>query len=307
MDRLALGLLILCNLVWALNPLMGKALLEAYSGVQVAWLRYASGFLAFFVFALAGVIFRGRKWSRYFFVPKNLRSGVDIAILGIGPFVVAPIFQFVGLETSQAMDNSILIATEPLISVALAWVVLGERMNRDHATSMVLALLGFLFFAGVFSSGIGAMGIGMLFLLFAQIGEGAYSVFARKLVHDFEPLPVLGTALAIGAGILTLFVSLYGGLPGLARVDGGRAAALLWLGPLGSTATYFVWATVTKRVTVASMAITLFIQPMVGAFGGYFFLGEGLSAERFCGAVLILVAIAYLAFRELRRGNRLST
>jgi drug/metabolite transporter (DMT)-like permease len=307
MDRLALGLLILCNLVWALNPLMGKALLETYSGVQVAWLRYASGFFAFFVFALAGVIFRRRKWSRYFLVPKTFRSGVDIAILGIGPFVIAPVLQFVGLETSQAMDNSILIATEPLISVALAWVVLGERMNRDHATAMILALLGFLFFAGVFSVGIGAMGVGMLFLLLAQVGEGAYSVFARKLVHDFEPLPVLGTALAIGAGLLTLFVSLYGGVPSLAEADMKRSGAILWLGPIGSTATYFVWATVSKRVTVASMAITLFIQPLVGAFGGYFFLGEGLSPERFCGAVLIMIAIAYLSYRELRRGNRISS
>jgi drug/metabolite transporter (DMT)-like permease len=304
MNRIALGLLILCNLTWALNPLMGKALLTTYSGVQVAWLRYMSGFLAFLAVAAIGVFVQKRKWSAFFLVPKDLRVARDVAILGIGPFVLAPILQFLGLETAQAMDNSILIATEPLITVTLAWLVLGESMKRVHLVSMILAMLGLLFFTGILSSGIGAMGIGMLLLLFAQVGEGAYSVFARKLVAHHHPLAVLGTALLIAAVLLTLITISTTGLPNGANLTRAHTGAIVWLGPIGSTATYFIWASVSKRVTVASMAITLFIQPLVGAFGGYFFLGESLTAERLGGAVLILFAIAYLSLEELRGENR---
>jgi drug/metabolite transporter (DMT)-like permease len=283
---------------------MGKALLTTYSGVQVAWLRYMSGFLAFFIVAVIGVVIQKRKWSAFFLVPRNLRVLRDVLILGIAPFVLAPILQFMGLETAQAMDNSILIATEPLITVALAWMVLGERMNRNHLVSMLLALLGFLFFTGMLSAGVSAMSVGMVLLLFAQIGEGAYSVFARKLVAHHHPLAVLGTALAIAAVLLTLITIFTAGLPNVAEQTRAQTGAVVWLGPIGSTATYFIWASVSKRVTVASMAITLFIQPLVGAFGGYFFLGETLSSERLGGAVLILAAIAYLSFRELRGENR---
>lgn len=301
MDRSALALLIFCNSVWALNPWMGKILLESFSGVQVAWFRYFGAFVAYLLFVLIQVAFFGRRWRDYFLIPKDAFIGLQLAVLGIGPFVFSPIMQFIGLETAQAMDNSILLATEPLITILLARAVLGEKMRRDQVIALAISLVGVLFFAGVFSIRTTAISIGVIFLLLAQIGEGAYSVFAKKLVADHEPKAVLGSALACGALLLTFFVGSFDRLPSWEGIDSQGIGAILWLGPLGSTITYLIWATITRRVTIPSMAITLFIQPVLGSVVGFTFLDERLTLERCFGAFLILGAVAFLAKMETRK------
>jgi drug/metabolite transporter (DMT)-like permease len=300
MKRSALVLLILCNLAWTLNPMMGKALLQTYSGLQVAWIRYAGGFLSY-VLAVGIILLFNRKkrWSDFFLIPSGLRTWLELFAIGIGPFVYSPILQFIGLETAQAMDNSILIATEPLIAVVLAWGVLGEKMNRDHWISMGIALTGFLLFSGLLGGF--SLSIGMLLLLFAQLGEAAYSVFGRKLVQIYAPTAVLGTALTFGALVLTMIVAAFDHIPSLANASSSQIGAALWLGPIGSTLTYLIWAMIARTVTVPSMVITLFIQPVVGAFLGFLILGESLTIERFMGATLILAGIAFLCYREIRR------
>ncbi len=304
MKRSALILLILCNLAWTLNPMMGKALLETYSGLQVAWIRYAGGFLSYVVAVGLTILFnRKKQWSDFFLIPKGLRTWLELFAIGMGPFVYSPILQFIGLETAQAMDNSILIATEPLIAVVLAWGVLGEKMNRDHWISMGIALTGFLFFSGLFGGF--SLSIGMVLLLFAQLGEAAYSVFGRKLVQVYAPTAVLGTALAFGAIVLTVIVLAFDHLPALGDASPAQIGAALWLGPIGSTLTYLIWAMIARTVTVPSMVITLFIQPVVGALLGFLILGETLTTERFMGATLILAGIAFLCYQEVRRSPAL--
>lgn len=303
MKRSYLFLLILCNLIWALNPMMGKSLLQSFTGVQVAWVRYSSAFLSFLIFALLGVLAGRRKWTDYFLIPRQLRTWLELLALGLGPFVFSPLMQFVGLETTQAMDNSILIATEPLVTVLLAWVVLGEKMNRYHTRSIVLALVGLVFFSGVFTDHPGVLfTTGMIFLILAQFGEAAYSIFGRKLVLRYPPLPILGTGLAIGALTLSGWVLVFDRFPDLGHFSPANIRATLYLGPIGSTLTYLVWVTIARSVSVPAMAITLFIQPIVGFLVGYLFLAESLTVARGFGAFLILAAIAYLSFQNEKKG-----
>lgn len=287
--------------------MFGKILLHSFSALQVAWIRYFGAFVAFvIVVGVAIAIDPKKRRSDYFLFPKSLRTWLELITLGVGPFVYSPILQFMGLETAQAMDNSILIATEPLITVLLAWAVLGERMTRDHWISMFIALSGFFLFSGIFGEMLGkeagfTLSIGMTLLIFAQLGEGAYSVFGRKLVQVYPPTAVLGTALAIGAVLLTVVVVSFDTLPPLGIASGKQIAAALILGPIGSTLTYLLWAMIARTVTVPSAVITLFIQPVLGAVLGYTLLGERLTVERMIGAFLILLAIAYLFYREIRR------
>lgn len=304
MNRGAFILLVLCNFVWALNSFMGKTLIRSFHGVQVAWFRYVSGFAVYFLFAVVRVAFGKRKWSDYFLRPKSRRIALEIAVLGVGAFVFSPILQFVGLETAQAMENSILIATEPLITVALAWAILGEKMNRAQTTSMILAIVGVVFFTGLLGLGATGFSIGLIYLLLAQFGESGYSVFGKKLALVHEPKAILGSALALGACLLTVFTVAFDKIPSLGALGASEAGAIFWIGPLGSTLTYLIWTSISKKVTVASMAITLFVQPLVGSLAGYLLLGERLTVGQLFGAILIFISIAFLAVQETRRGNR---
>lgn len=305
MKRSVLLLLIFCNLIWAANPLMGKILLRSFDGIQVAWIRYFSAFLVYLLVVSFLVAFRKGRWCDYFLWPRELRSKLELLLLGAGPFFFSPILQFIGLESTQAMDNSILFATEPLITILLAWVVLGEKMTRSQAASLAITMLGFLFFSGLVGQvPENAFSFGLFLLLMAQFGEASYSVFGRKLVREFKPAAILGSGLAIGAFALTVILFVFGEFPKTDLLAASpNLGPILWLGPLGSTLAYLIWVAIAKGVKVPVMAMTLFIQAVFGASLGIFVLGERLTPLRGFGAFLIVVAIIVFSAQE-RVSNR---
>src|SRR4051812_42701147 len=114
--------LIACNFVWSTHAALGKVLLRDFTPLQSAWLRYTSAALAFWLMAL---LFR---------LPLPRRVGgrvwLNLALAGLLSFCAGPVLQFSGLKISRALDNALIIAIEPLITVLMAWVLLGERITR---------------------------------------------------------------------------------------------------------------------------------------------------------------------------------
>jgi drug/metabolite transporter (DMT)-like permease len=212
-------------------------------------------------------------------------------------FCFAPLWQMLGLEASHATDNALIVAMEPLMTVALARVFLGERLAPSHRTGFALALTGFALLSGW--GGIGALRsisqtTGNAMMLIALIGEASYSVLGRKLLDRYEPLGIFGTALSLGVVFLTAAAAMIGGpqiFGGVAHLSWRAWAALFWLGPLGTGFAYFYWMRVLKEASVASLALTLFIQPVFGAAWGYLALGERLEGPQTLGAALILAAV----------------
>ena len=80
-------------------------------------------------------------------------------------------------------------------------------------------------------------------------------------------------------------------ISGLSALGWKSILALMWLGPLGTALSYLFWMLVMRRAPVASLALTLFVQPVFGSVWGYVFLGERLSQVQAAGAVLIIGAM----------------
>jgi drug/metabolite transporter (DMT)-like permease len=130
--------------------------------------------------------------------------------------------------------------------------------------------------------------------LSALIGEASYSVLSLKLVDRYQPLGIFGSALAVGVGILTLSTLAIEGpymFFELSHLSWKSLCGLLWLGPMGTALAYFYWMSVLREASVASLALTLFIQPVLGAVWGYAFLGETLSGAQAMGAIFIITGV----------------
>src|SRR5262249_44693024 len=135
---------------------------------------------------------------------------------------------------------------------------------------------------------------GNLIMLVSLTGEAAFSSLGRKLTVRHPPVGVFGTSLAIGVVFLTLATAFYGFVTGapLGTPSVRSVLGLLWLGPFGTVAGYLFWMLALGEATVASLAITLFIQPVFGSLWGFCFLGERLSSLQAVGGVLIILAVA---------------
>jgi drug/metabolite transporter (DMT)-like permease len=299
--------LVICNAIWAANPVMSKTLLMNFSSSQVAWLRY---FSATAFFAVVALIMRGSgRWRRRRESPpffSRPRTAMDLGLsfgMGFSAFCFAPMVGMLGLSRTGAVDNAILIALEPLVTVGLAAVFLSERFGAIQWLSLAVSIGGFSLLSGLAHRPIDAWlatpsVVGNLIIVLSLVGEGGYSIFARMLQGRYASLPLFGTSLALGFAVLTLLVIGLDDLPVLTALELRDLLALAWLGPLGSTLTYLYWVIALEKTDVSSAALTLFVQPVVGALLGVIAFGEPMGLLKASGALLILLAVGLLTVSQ---------
>lgn len=295
---------ILCNVIWSFNPVMGKYVLEDFGAAHFGLLRHGSALLGFFAIITIGVI-RGKNAQSFFAIP---RTGKDLRLflfLGLLTFCSTPLLVAFGLNSSQATDNAIIIAMEPMITVLIAWIVLGEAVSRRNLLSFAFAFLGFLLLSQInfreLSANLNAHFIGNILILISLTGEGAYSTFIRLLLPRFKPTQIFGTGLLFGVVLLTIIVLFHSGWLPFENFTWRSALAVLWLGPIGTTFTYHYWTTALgKGATIPALALTLFLQPVLGSIWGIFLLDEPFTMIQALGGVLILVAVGWQSFFRRR-------
>lgn len=298
--------LIFCNVLWALNPSLAKILIHDVGPLWTAWIRCFGAFSAYLTWRCARWVLVQRsqdlpqnlKGPHFFLSPKNTTEIFDLGMIGLATFLVSPLTQMSGLVSSTAVNNSLLVALEPLFTALFGWIFLKDRLNRAHLFSFALALLGFSFLSRLISqatwvSGAVTLTGGDLILVVATAGEAAYSIFARKLMKNHQAPLIFGTALGFGVSLLTAIALIgEGGLPPLQKLSRLGFFAALWIGPVGTMLTYLFWLNVLQKgVSIGAMALTLFVQPVVGVLVGFLFLKEQLTVWQTLGAVLILTAV----------------
>lgn len=277
------------NAIWSAHPVMGKFVLESFTPSQGAWLRYASALAAY---ALMSIAWGDRpRFAR----PKSKSDWGWLVLLGFCTFCFSPLLQMIGLEASRATDNAIIISIEPLMTVFLAWLMFRDPLRPAHWLSFALALLGFSALSGLtpgrIARGLDSHLTGNLILLVALLGDASFSALGRKLMPRYPPAAIFGTSIFLGVGILTLVVLSVSGLPDLASVSWRSVGALFWLGPVGTAFCYLYWMHALRNAPIASMAVTLFLQPVLGATWGVLFLNERLDLLQTAGAVVIVLAV----------------
>jgi drug/metabolite transporter (DMT)-like permease len=288
--------LVICNAIWATNPIMGKILLQHFPPLQVSWLRYGSALGVAFLFSA------GFAWKKPALVgaPRLvLRTAALpwVSAMGLITFFGSAVLQFRGLAHSTSTANAILVALEPLFAVFLAWAFLGEELRRRQGFAFVLALLGFLLLSNLkphdFWATIQLFSFGNFLLLLTMPMEAMYSIISRKLAGRVPAMLLFTAALSFGFLALCFYLAASGlGLPDLRTLGPAGWIALLWVGPVGTTVTYTFWTVVLEEAPVAAVSLTLFVQPILGAAFAALFLGERLDFWQGTGGALIVAALA---------------
>ena len=255
----------------------------------VVFLRYGFASAGF----LAGNLFTG--WPRI-----GKRDFLLVALVGALNFAVAPAMQIASLRYTQAIDVSILIALEPMLVVLVAALVLGEKPTRRTAISLVAGTIGMLILSGVgFGNTSGDLArrlTGNLIFASSLLAEVAVSIAGRRLVsyrasHSIQLMMLAGFLTAsicfleeIQAATFSAFSS---------RAWG--SILFLALGP--SIFAYTVWYRVIKVVPVNQVALSLFIQPLLGSILGYTLLDETIGLQTVIGAALVCCSLAWSQIR----------
>lgn len=285
-------LVVVSTFFWGSNFVLAGPVLADLSPLWAAALRFMLG--ATVMFALA-------QWRREPLLEplrRNAWAYLLLGLIGIGGF---NLLFFFALQTTSAANAALIMATNPLLTTLLAWLILRERPSARHLAALPVALLGV---AIVISGGslarLGHLQVaqGDLLMLAANLVWALYNVLGRRYMPAASPIS--NTTLVMGAGALLLLAvaMLDGGHFTLPGQNAGGALLIMALG--GTVLAYLFWNTGIAHLGAGRTALFLNLVPVFAMLSGSL-VGTLPTQMQLLGGVIVLngVSISMLPKRQL--------
>lgn len=278
-------LLILMNILWG----------ASYTVLKWGISYCAPMHLLFFRLVLSAIILSIFSYGHFVKMPR----GDFLRCVALGAIIAAAhSLGVIGIEKSHATDGAILYALEPVLAIVFARILLKEKMTVWGLVSLLLALAGFLILSNVTAGGIlsNMTLIGNAIMLMGIFADGLFSPVAKPVVKKYPARIVLTVAISL----TTLFVAPLALLTPLAprTFSMPTLVSVLYLSVICTCVGWTMWLFFLKRFPVNVIALTVFIQPIVGPFVSHFTIGEQIGARIWFGGGIILIGVLIAVFKR---------
>ncbi len=222
--------------------------------------------------------------------PSERRQWVFIAVLGLLNNTLYLGLSFFGLKTVSAGLVTVIVSANPLMTALFAHWILGESLSPSKMLGLTLGLGGVAFIMrhrihlgtdgalGIFLAALGAFAFALGTVLFkrARLGLSLLSINALQ-------------AMVGGVGLLPAAFWLED--LGAVRFDMRLGLSLAYLVLVISVAAVLVWLRLVKSTTASNASALHFLNPALGVFFGWLFLGESVFPLDFVGVLPIAAGI----------------
>lgn len=232
------------------------------------------------------------------------RGAVRILTTGAGLTLFQTAYFCAVKSTGLAVATVVTLGSGPVLIALVAWLAMGERLGRGGVCAVTGALAGLAILV-LGDGGTSVRPLGVLLAVLSAAGYAGITLLTRwygRHGTGGDPLDTSLWSFGICAVLLLPAAWSEGLWPHAAEL--GRTLVLL--GYLASVPTalayalYFAGAAVLRAATVSVIAL---IEPVSAAAIAVGLLGEHLTAATLAGTVVLLAAVAALAWEEARQSS----
>jgi drug/metabolite transporter (DMT)-like permease len=281
---------LLAVVLWGLAPVATRALVTQLAPLPLLVLRLSLASLALLPWCLPVVrrLGRGAAGGR-----PDWRAGGRLLGAGLLGVVGYNLPVTVGLRWLPASTAGLLLATQPLWVLLIAFFAQSQRPGRRAWAGSAVAVGGVLVLAGprAVAPGAGLAGLaGMGLVLAGTMAFGGYTIALRPLSREYGALPATAATTVAGALPCLAFAGLISPhrLAGLPPMAWGELVFLA----LGSTvAGMLAWNRAVLAVGSARISPLLYLEPVVSVVSAMVLLGERLTPPAVAGGLLVMAGV----------------
>ena len=228
----------------------------------------------------------------------------------IAGIVLGALFFLVGHGTLHWAEQhvasglaALLIATEPMFILVLAWASGQQRISRTSALGLAVGIVGVAILTGVELSTKSASLIGLLAVLAGSLSWSAGVVISPKLKLPTDALARTAVPLVCGAAMLLATAGMTGEFHALhwSQVSLKSILGLGYLIAFGSIVAFTAYTWLLQRCPPTVVATHTYANPVVAVLLGWLLASEPLTLRVGLASIAILGAIMLI-----RRGERAS-
>jgi drug/metabolite transporter (DMT)-like permease len=276
-------------LVWGSTYLAIRYAVETIPPLVTAGIRHS----------IAGIIMLAWAWARGFRPTReNWVSG----------FVLGALFFLIGHGTLHWAEQyvgsglaALLLATEPMFIVVLAWLAGQQKISRMSALGLGLGVAGVAILTGVEMSIKGSSLVGLLALLAGSLSWSAGVVIAPRLKLPTDALGRTALPTLCGAALLLVAAGVSGEFHAThwSAISMRSVFGLGYLITFGSIVAFTSYTWLLQRIPPALVATHTYANPVVAVLLGWLLASEPLTMRVVLASIAILGAIVLI-----RRGER---
>ncbi len=281
--------LIAVQVLFATWPIVGKIALRTVPSVALVGFRVAGAALTLLILGrLSGTL-------------QTIETG-DWPLLMVSSLLGLVLNQLLftkGLSLTTAINATLLSTTIPVFTL-LVGVVLGtDRTTLRRLLGIALAAAGVLYLIGPgqaqFSS---ATRIGDLLIVSNSLCYGAYIAVSKDLMKRYNALSVITWIFVAGC-----VVTVPAGVVSLAHLSLGSISWRVWLAilyiiVLPTAGAYYLNGWALARVPPSTVAVYVYLQPLIAFVVAPIILGESLSIHAVIASLLIFAGVLVVTRRR---------
>lgn len=281
--------------IWGTTFISTKLLLEAFSPIEILFLRFTIGFVALLVVYPHRLKVKEKK-QEYYFVAAGL-CGVTLYYL----------LENIALTYTFASNVGVIISVAPFFTAIFAHLFLdGEKWRVQFFIGFSVAVLGIFLISFNGSINLRLNPLGDILAVLAAVVWAAYSILTKK-ISGFHYNAIQSTRKIFFYGLVFMIPALFifGFKPNINQmIQPVNLFNILFLG-LGASALCFVtWNSAVKILGAVKTSVYIYIVPVITVVTSVIVLSEEITGIAVFG---ILLTLAGLFISELRTSAKQKT
>ena len=272
-------MLALLGLTWGINWPVIKIGLSGFS----PWGFRLFGFTVGALTLMAVVKLAGRSRA----VPSGM-AWVHLFMSSLLNVVAFGVFSTFAMLTASTGRVAVVSYSFPVWACLLAWLVLGERLNRNAILGLALCLGGLivLVYPVIGSHAL----VGLALALASAITWAIGTIYLKLFKIPGDAIATTAWQIAIAAVIILACTLVFEGIPAFGPVPTAALVAVIFNGVVGSAISYLLWYHIVGHLSAATAALGSLAAPAIGVVTSMFMLGEVPTTMDVIGFGLIFAA-----------------
>jgi drug/metabolite transporter (DMT)-like permease len=291
-------LLVLAELFWSGNFVVGRAVHEIVPPVALAFCRWAGAFVIVLPFSFPHL----RRD-----LPILIRHWPIVLALSATGIAAYNTCIYLGLQETTAINALLMQSTMPVIIVLATYLLYRERPNVAQLLGLALSLAGVLTIV-TRGNPLSALSVplnrGDLWIFAAVLCYALYSALLRRR-PEVHPLSLLAVTFAVGAAMIAPFFAWESRAGASWRIDPVTLAAIAYVALFPSVLAYFAYNRGVELIGANRAGQFMHLMPVFGSILAILLLGESFRLFHLGGAALIVAGIAIAGAPAVEAKRRL--
>lgn len=281
--------LIAVQIMFGSWPIFGKIALSALSTPGLVAFRVGGAAIAFLILQSAAGRVKITRRSDY----------ARLALYSLLGVVLNQLLFVKGLALTTVINATLLSTTIPVFALLVSIALGFDSLTVKKTVGIALAAAGVIYLVDPLRAEFsGQATFGNLLIVLNSIAYGSYIAISKDLLQKYGALTVITWIFIFGSLFTIPFGLFYTDTAMLARAGTGIWLAILYIILVPTVGAYYLNAWALARVAPSTVAVYIYLQPLIAFTLAPLILGERFSPRTWIAMLLIFAGVYVVTRRE---------